>query len=159
MHSVPLLLLAIASVCSPSRLLASATTSGGNARDEAANRRRRSSSDPHPRPRTTITAVVVDATRRHRHRRATAGKYTTTSLLVGRSDDVGKFDETKKDAVSFVRRPPTRCSSRRAASMVRDSTPDDGLLVITCDASGRRVSRFEMKKILHFSIYHTHVHD
>ncbi|KAL3795951.1 hypothetical protein ACHAW5_004231 [Stephanodiscus triporus] len=115
----------------------SATTSGGNARDEAANRRRRSSSDPHPRPRTTITAVVVDATRRHRHRRATAGKYTTTSLLVGRSDDVGKFDETKKDAVSFVRRPPTRCSSRRAASMVRDSTPDDGLLVITCDASGR----------------------
>ena len=36
--------------------------------------------------------------------------------------------------------PPTRCSSRDAAFLIQNSTAHDGLLIITCDASGRGVS-------------------
>jgi len=32
---------------------------------------------------------------------------------------------------------PTRCSSRDAALIIQNSTSDDGLLIVTCDASGR----------------------
>mmetsp|Transcript_23062 Transcript_23062/g.42344 ORF Transcript_23062/g.42344 Transcript_23062/m.42344 type:complete len:439 (+) Transcript_23062:90-1406(+) len=32
---------------------------------------------------------------------------------------------------------PTRCSSREAASIIKNSTSHDGLLIVTCDASGR----------------------
>ena len=35
---------------------------------------------------------------------------------------------------------PSRCSSYDAASIIRNCTADDGLLLITCDASGRGVS-------------------
>jgi hypothetical protein len=34
----------------------------------------------------------------------------------------------------------TRCSSRQAADILRNSSKEDGLLIITCDASGRGVS-------------------
>jgi len=36
--------------------------------------------------------------------------------------------------------PPTRCSSSDAASIITNSISHDGLLIITCDASGRGVS-------------------
>ena len=102
---------------------------------------------------------AVDATRRRRapttssaRRRATAA--TASILAVGRDDgddddddDVGDHIDERGVARALptcVRRPtsPTRCSSRRAASIVRDCTRDDGLLIITCDASGRGVSYF-----------------
>ena len=34
----------------------------------------------------------------------------------------------------------TRCSSRQAADILRNCSKEDGLIIITCDASGRGVS-------------------
>lgn len=40
-------------------------------------------------------------------------------------------------ALNATSPPPRRCSSREAATLIRDSAARDGLLVVTCDASGR----------------------
>lgn len=47
------------------------------------------------------------------------------------------FAESDNNSVPFTA--PTRCSSRDAASIIQNSTAHDGLLIITCDASGRGV--------------------
>ena len=47
---------------------------------------------------------------------------------------------SKDDQGVCIPSSPTKCSSRDAAFMIQNSTAQDGLLVITCDASGRGVS-------------------
>jgi hypothetical protein len=49
--------------------------------------------------------------------------------------------------------PSMRCTSRDAASMIRNCSETDGLLVITCDASGRGVSSHILRS-LHSSVPH-----
>ncbi|KAL9191195.1 hypothetical protein ACHAXT_000901 [Thalassiosira profunda] len=57
-------------------------------------------------------------------------RYRTYATSIA-SDDVGSSSSDVPLAA------PSRCSSYEAASIIRNCTADDGLLVITCDASGR----------------------
>ena len=145
MHSAPLLaLLIIASALCSSYPRRHFSASGMVApRCGWSSRTRHAVDAMRRRPSTTTSSVC---------HRATAA---SSILAVGRDDDDVGGDRVNERGGSSgdgdvralpmicVRRPmssPTRCSSRRAASIVRDSTRDDGLLIITCDASGRGVS-------------------
>eukprot|EP00578_Thalassiosira_sp_NH16_P031884 CAMPEP_0181076026 /NCGR_PEP_ID=MMETSP1071-20121207/195_1 /TAXON_ID=35127 /ORGANISM="Thalassiosira sp., Strain NH16" /LENGTH=364 /DNA_ID=CAMNT_0023157171 /DNA_START=262 /DNA_END=1356 /DNA_ORIENTATION=- len=53
-------------------------------------------------------------------------------------DDVGDhYNGSDVAKVQDNNAHPTRCSSRDAASIIQNSSAHDGLLIITCDASGR----------------------
>ena len=55
-------------------------------------------------------------------------------------DDVGDhYNGSDVAKVQDNNAHPTRCSSRDAASIIQNSSAHDGLLIITCDASGRGV--------------------
>ena len=61
-----------------------------------------------------------------------------------RLNDLTQYAATRGDvgaASTAPLAPATRCSSRDAAALIRTSSGRDGLLVVTCDASGRGVRR------------------
>lgn len=92
-------------------------------------------------PLLTIVSACSSSRLLHCPRKGTTT--ATTHLRGRRRDDVvnsyemGEGGSGSGDDIMPTIRAPARCSSRRAALIVRKSTPDDGLLIITCDASGR----------------------
>jgi hypothetical protein len=73
-----------------------------------------------------------------RHRRPTTFNTCNRLHLHAPSDN----DTDSEIASSSIILHPTRCSSRDAASMIRNCSASDHLLIITCDASGRGVGNF-----------------
>ncbi len=93
-----------------------------------------------------ITVPFAPINSQHRPRE------TRTSLFASDSDG------SDNGEAQFIL--PTRCSSRDAASIIQNCTANDGLLIITCDASGRGVSStvfvLNMREIGNHSYHYVH---
>ena len=95
------------------------------------------------RPRREISCWLVQPMRMlaiHSFRRRPT-KFNTSARvhLHTASDNRESHSNTDNDIVTSSIILPSRCSSRDAASIIRNCSATDGLLIITCDASGRGV--------------------
>lgn len=77
--------------------------------------------------------ININANRRHQP------SYYATPMHADYDSDGNNYDNNTSSAYQCIS-PPARCSSRDAACIIQNCSEHDGLLIITCDASGRGVS-------------------